>query len=242
MAAEYQQTRDAMTGEISGTVLRVAVCGISLRMGKPLRDLTGQRFGYLVVLRLGKKLRPSNGAWWLCRCDCGVEKHLPSHDLVQGKINSCGCKQQALADIHRKTHGKSKNNRTYRIWQAMLNRCRNPNGPSYDHYGGRGIAVCDRWTDFDAFLADMGEAPVTHSIERINNDGDYEPSNCRWATRSEQANNTRTNVFIEWKGQRLTRSQWEQRLGMGKTTLRSRLRKGLSLDEAMKPLENSNGC
>ena len=206
-------------------------------MGKPLRDLAGQRFGFLVALHLGEKQRPMNGAWWLCRCDCGNEKHLPSRDLVQGKIMSCGCQHERLKNLAgRVTHGKSKGQRTYRIWSAMLNRCRNPGTASWKHYGGRGIEVCARWSAFENFLADMGEAPADRSIDRINNDGNYEPTNCRWATHTEQANNARHNVWITYRGETLTRSQWERRLGLGKTTLRGRLlRRGLSLAEAMRP-------
>ena len=204
-------------------------------MGKPLRDLTGQRFGFLVALRLGQKQRPGSGAWWLFRCDCGNEKNLPTRDVAHGKIRSCGCQHEALKNAGRVTHGQSKGNRTYRIWAAMLTRCRNLNIPGWDNYGGRGIAVCDRWSAFENFLADMGYVPDDRSIDRIDNEGDYEPKNCRWATREEQANNTRVNVRIAYAGETLTRSQWERRLGLGKTTLRGRLRKGLPLAEAMKP-------
>jgi hypothetical protein len=213
-------------------------------MGKPLRDLAGQRFGFLLALHLAEKPVEAggNGAWWLCRCDCGREKGLRSRDLVDGKVRSCGCQHQALIMDKLRTHGMSKNNRTYRIWQAMLTRCRNPNSPAFSYYGARGITVCGRWAVFANFLADMGEAPSRLSIERIDNNGNYEPSNCRWATHREQVNNTRTNIFIEWRGERLTRSQWERRLGMRPTTLRSRLRRGLSLEEAMKPLEMCHGC
>lgn len=262
--AEYQQLNDPQTGTLSTTVLRRADgayipddpanrdrrefrCGrseaIMTGMGKPLRDLTGQRFGFLVALVLGdKQTNGGTGAWWLCRCDCGQKKNLRSHDLVSGKIMSCGCQQQVLTDAQRTTHGMSKNNRTYRIWAAMLTRCRNPNQRAFRHYGGRGITVCERWSKFENFLTDMGEAPAGHSIERTDNDGDYDPGNCRWATSSEQANNTRVNIFIEWNGERLTRSQWEKRLGMAPTTLRGRLRSGWPLAKAMQPLGGKDGC
>jgi len=206
-------------------------------MGKPLRDLAGQRFGFLVALRLGEKQRKTNGAWWLCRCDCGCEKHLSGKDLVDGKIMSCGCQQRTLTFLAGPgTHGM-RGSRTYRIWQAMLTRCRNPNVSCAKDYSGRGISVCERWHEFENFLADMGEAPKKHSIDRINNDGNYEPGNCRWATRHQQASNTRANIFIEFQGLRLTRSEWERRLGLGRTTIRSRLRNGLTIAEALKPLE-----
>ena len=211
-------------------------------MGKPLRDLTGQRFGFLVALRLGEKQRKDTGAWWLCRCDCGREKHLSGHDLVDGKIMSCGCQRRNLTFLAGPgTHGM-RGSRTYRIWQAMLTRCRNPNIPQAKNYSGRGITVCERWLTFDNFLTDMGEAPAKHSIDRIDNNGNYEPTNCRWATSDQQMNNTRSNVFIEYQGLRLTRRQWERQLGLRPATIRDRLRRGLTVTEALKPLESRDGC
>jgi hypothetical protein len=130
--------------------------------------------------------------------------------------------------------------RTYRIWQAMLTRCRNPNVLCAKHYSGRGITVCERWQKFENFLADMGEAPAKHSIDRINNDGNYELENCRWATQAQQMSNMRSNVFIEFQGLRLIRTEWERRLGLGKTTIRERLRKGWTIAEALTPLEVSD--
>ena len=212
-------------------------------MGKPLRDLTGQRFGFLVVVRLGEKQHKGDGAWWLCRCDCGCEKHLPGKDLVDGKIMSCRCQRRELRFLSQsRIHRMSNGNRTYRIWQAMLSRCRNPNNARAKDYSARGICVCDRWLKFENFLADMGEAPEKHSIDRINNEGNYEPDNCRWATSSQQMNNTRRNVFIEHQGLRLTPPQWERRLGLSATTIRKRLRRGLTVAEALKPLEVRDGC
>jgi hypothetical protein len=210
-----------------------------LAMGKPLRDLSGQRFGFLAVLRSGERQSQASGAWWLCRCDCGIEKNLSGHDLVQGKIRSCGCQHWKLIGAALRTHGM-KGTRTYRIWQAMLNRCRNEKTINFKDYGGRGIVVCDRWKAFEQFFADMGEVPTGHSIDRIDNDGNYEPGNCRWASREEQSRNQRSNVLIEFAGERLPRAQWERRFGMRATTLRSRLRSGKTLEEAMRPLAEGN--
>jgi hypothetical protein len=202
-----------------------------MTMGKPLSDLTGFRFGSLTILRLGKKERPTTGAWWLCACDCGTQKNLPATDLVAGKISSCGCEHAQRIGIASTTHGMSKS-RTYRLWMAMRNRCNRLN----QDYSARGITYDKRWDVFENFLADMGEAPDGLSLDRINVNGNYEKANCRWATREQQANNTRANVFIEWNGKRQTRSQWEKEFGMRPTTLRSRLKAGWPMERAMRPL------
>lgn len=200
-------------------------------MGKPLNNLQGFRFGSLTVLQLGEKQRPMNGAWWLCLCDCGTQKNIPATDMVQGKINSCGCEHAERIGRASITHGKSKS-RTYKLWMAMRNRCDRIN----QDYSCRGIVYDERWKSFENFLEDMGEAPEGLSLDRIDCNGNYHKANCRWATRVEQANNTRANVFIEWDGKRQTRSQWEKELGMQPTTLRSRIKAGWPMERAMKPL------
>ena len=200
-------------------------------MGKPLSDLTGSRFGALVALRLGEKQRKTSGAWWMCACDCGAVKHLPSTSLVSGSVASCGCQHRRRIGAANRTHGRSKS-RTYGLWRAMRNRCNRLN----QDYSARGITYDQRWDTFENFLADMGEAPDGMSLDRIDVNGNYEKSNCRWATKEQQANNTRANVFIEWQGKRQTRAQWEKELGMRPTTLRSRFRAGWPLERAMQPL------
>jgi len=172
-------------------------------MGKPLNNLQGFRFGSLTVLQLGEKQRPMNGAWWLCLCDCGTQKNIPATDMVQGKISSCGCE-----------HAK------YRIWMAMRNRCNRIN----QDYSCRGITYDERWDSFENFLSDMGEVPDGMSIDRIDCNGNYHKANCRWATREQQANNTRANVFLEYGGKRQTVAQWAKEIGMKQDKLRSRLR------------------
>lgn len=131
----------------------------------------------------------------LCRCDCGTEKVISAATLKNGSSTNCGCVRHASFGSMFRTHGKRQSGE-YRIWCAMKTRCGNPNSDNYVNYGARGISVCSRWSEnFDAFLADMGQKPSPgHSIDRINNDGNYEPSNCRWATAKEQAANTRRSV------------------------------------------------
>ncbi len=160
-----------------------------------LRDLTGVRFGRLVVTGLAEM----RGAWswWNAICDCGTAKLAKGASLIAGSVRSCGClarETSAKTAKSRSTHGASYS-AEYRIWRGMKSRCYNPNGPKWMLYGGRGIRVCNRWRDsFENFLADVGLRPsAAHSIDRYpNGDGDYEPSNVRWATISEQNSNRRT--------------------------------------------------
>jgi hypothetical protein len=114
----------------------------------------------------------------------------------------------------------------YQTWQSMLGRCRNKNNPAYDRYGGRGIAVCERWTVFKNFLADMGERPDDLSIDRIDNSKGYEPSNCRWATPIQQGRNRRNNVLYDYDGKRMSIAELSETLGVKVTTIRGRLRRG----------------
>ncbi len=161
---------------------------------KPRRvDLTGRRFGRLVVLEFTGRKTNGRVPIWQCKCDCGQIKDVESASLVRGNTSSCGCfNKDRVAETHRK-HGQY-TNPMYAVWTQMKARCMNPRHAGFKYYGGRGISVCQRWIDsFSAFLADMGERPDGLEIDRINNDGNYEPGNCRWATRAQQMMNTRRN-------------------------------------------------
>jgi hypothetical protein len=152
-------------------------------------DITNQRFGLLVAIRPTAKRNSSGSIGWLCKCDCGNTCIITVGDLNWGSYRSCGCKR----GYH--THGYTKGRKRQPLWvtwQGMLQRCYDPNNIAYERYGGRGIRVCKRWRhSFENFLADVGERPPGHSIDRINNSGNYKPGNVKWSTPKEQANNRR---------------------------------------------------
>lgn len=193
------------------------------------QDLTGRKFGRLLVKRdVG---RTNNGrVTWGCLCECGTLKVVQVDSLLAGKTTSCGCFRRELSSKLRTTHGMS-DSRLYHIYAKMRHRCFNPKDQNYDRYGGRGITICDEWRDnpksfLDWALANGYKDSLT--IDRINNDGNYEPNNCRWADMKEQSSNTRRNLI--YKGE--TAADASRRLGGHENLVNKRIMLGWSLKEA----------
>lgn len=169
---------------------------------------------------------------FLCKCDCGGETSVNSNNLTSGAVQSCGCLGREIG-IGVSKHGGSYSP-TYVSWSSMLKRCTNPNFDSYPRYGGRGITVCDRWRDYANFLADMGERPEGHSLDRYpNNTGNYEPGNVRWATPREQQRNRSDNVLITHGGLTLGLHEWSERTKIDARTIYGRLKADWPVAEAL---------
>ena len=193
-------------------------------------DLTGQKFGRLTVIYwIG---RENGRTLWKCKCACGKDAIVSTGSLRSANTQSCGCLHRDLCIARSTKHGM-RHTATYRAWWAMKQRCGHKSQKCYPNYGGRGICVCERWKEFPAFLEDMGERPDGHSLDRIDNSGNYEPGNCKWSTMLQQASNTRRSFKITFNGQTLTCSEWERKLGVKTGTLKSRFYRGWPLEKAM---------
>lgn len=192
-------------------------------------DLKNKRFGRLVVIEKTNE-RSSESIVWLCKCDCGNIKKVRSSNLTYGETFSCGCLRKELFKNRITRHGMH-NTSTYRAWRSMASRCNNPKNKRYKDYGGRGISIYERWNNFENFYKDMGVKPKGKSLDRIDNDKGYEPSNCKWSTPTEQLNNTRKNIYIIYKGITKTVPEWGRYLGIKPCTIHTRIKREWSVEK-----------
>lgn len=185
-------------------------------------DLTGKKFNRLTVEKRVEN-RPGGITYWLCKCDCGNYTEVKGANLKNGSVKSCGCLRK---ETHRKTHGM-KNSKLYAVWNAMRSRCYNENVSSYKRYGARGISVCDEWNgSFESFFQwaiNSGYADGL-TIDRIDNNGNYCPENCRWVTHEEQCNNRRSNIVYEYMGETHNLMQWCKILNLDYKFMHNRIR------------------
>jgi hypothetical protein len=200
-----------------------------------IEDICGRRFGHLVAKKYLGIRGKGNSRFWRCLCDCGNYSEVCSSNLKSGHTKSCGCKKGG------KTHGDILSPE-YKSWSGMRNRCLNKNSERYRFYGARGIKICSRWNRYENFLEDMGRKPSSNcSIDRINNNGDYEPNNCRWATPKTQARNTRQTRILKFNGERKSLPEWAEEYGLNPPTLWNRLNLGWTISESLlEPIRGRN--
>lgn len=197
-----------------------------------MNDLKDKRIGRLTALYISGK---QSGCWvWHCKCDCGNEVDVNSHSLVrEGGTRSCGCIRKEKSRQKATKHGLS-HNRIYHTWISMRDRCNNPNKKEYHRYGGRGIRVCEKWDDFKNFYDDMFPSYQEGlELDRIDYNGNYEPGNCRWLTRTEQMNNVSTNIIVKFRGEEYTLKNLCRKYGLNYDTVHNRFRKGLDIETAV---------
>lgn len=193
----------------------------------------GDIYGYFTVLKTSIDENSKNGhLFFIVKCKCGNIKTMRKCTVVSGRTKSCGCLKRELVIKRSKTHGM-RGTPEYKSWSSMLSRCHNKNLQAYKDYGGRGIKVCERWMKFENFYEDMGPRPEGTSLDRVENNGNYEPSNTRWGTREEQANNTRTNRYITYNGETKTLAQWADYYNINYGTLEHRIKLGWPIKEAL---------
>jgi len=196
----------------------------------------GERYSRLsIVMELAGRIKPSGQKYrmFLCECECGNRTKVRLSNLKSGNTTSCGCFGKQQRKKSTKTHGFY-GTRVYIIWACMKQRCTNKKNPSYSYYGGRGINFCEKWKTFVGFWEDMEyEYFDDLTLERIDNNGNYCKENCKWASRKEQARNTRQNRIIEFRGEKRCLSDWANKIGIAIETLRDRLSTGWSLERAL---------
>lgn len=205
--------------------------------------MIGKTFGRLTVL---SRFKGKHGHYYLsCKCQCGKQSSPAAQSVSQGKTTSCGCLGRERRTKANTIHGgakKRQNRAEYTVWQAMRRRCSSPTCPEYRLYGARGIRVCDRWqTSFAAFMEDMGPRPAGRfTLDRIDNNGNYEPGNVRWASYPEQARNKRTNIMVTIGGKTMCLKDWSEESGIHYCTLKLRVRNGWRETDLLAPPKCGN--
>lgn len=208
------------------------------------KDITNLKFGRLTAMYVSGKSK-SRECIWHCKCDCGNEIDVVGSSLRNGNTKSCGCWNKECPKPNTKKHGMT-NTRIYNIWKSMNQRCYNKNAISYKHYGGRGIKVCSEWRGNDGFLNFYNWAinngySEELTIDRIDNDGNYEPLNCRWETNINQQNNKSNNTYIEYLGKTYTLAQLSKKYNINSDTLSQRIRNDWDLHDALTiPVKKGN--
>lgn len=181
------------------------------------KERAGQKFGRLTVLREGARK-----GYLSCVCDCGVQKEIASRHVVSGRTKSCGCLRIDVSATLNLRHGQARHDSrsaTYKAWCGMIHRCTNPKALMYPHYGGRGIAPCAKWLNFDGFYADMGDCPEGYSLERKRVNDGYGPDNCEWIPKAHQAKNKTTTRYVVLEGERMIAADAARKLGVMKQTI-----------------------
>lgn len=203
---------------------------------KPKNDLSGLKFNMLTVVN---RVYINGKPLWHCICDCGNEVNVRHTHLMEGQ-KSCGCYANKLLGDRKRKHGK-RHSKLYPIWVAIKMRCENPNNTAYKNYGARGITVCDEWkNNFGSFYEwsirngyDENAKFMRCTIDRIDNNGNYEPGNCRWISMKKQCNNRRSNIFLEYNNEKHTVAEWSEIIGVSCPVLYARIKKGWSVGEVL---------
>lgn len=197
-------------------------------MSPKLIDLTGQRFGRLLVICRSGTQKTPNGTVrpvWKCECDCGVSVEVQGPNLRNGNTKSCGCYQAESMAAANRTHGMT-GSPEHQSWRSMWERCTNTQNSHYHRYGGIGITVHESWRSFEIFYRDMGPRPAGMTLDRHPNPkGNYGPGNCRWATPKQQSRNTSRNIYLTWNGRTMCREDWARELGITSVDLKIRLKR-----------------
>lgn len=214
---------------------------------RPYTDLSGHHFGKLTVISVVENSIAGKRKW-LCKCECGNTSVVFGGNLTRGHTTSCGCHRDANYKTMNLTHGATANKMgdksaypsSYKIWCNMRQRCYNHDSKVYHYYGGRGITVCDRWHEYENFVADMGERPKGLSLDRIDNDGPYSPENCRWTDMKTQQGNKSNAHLITYQGETKSIAEWVEHLGISRGKLHNRIFRGWDIDRAFtQPYRNS---